>query len=354
MKKEMDTVKELQCEIVQDLLPLYHDDVVNAVTKEAVEQHLETCADCTREYEELCAELPQEKTDKTITKSKFNIMKHHIKKKQNIQTFFVALLSCALVVLVGYVLLYIPIVPIKDSEAMEIQAAYKIEKKDKTFLFFVFKQYKAYSGPMQWKMQIEKDGGNTVLSANMKRTVLTSVEGIGSTDIDWIEIDQDTETISFAGKTIWSKEENGKEDIPEYVKEIIYLDDSSQEYGIGIDDEEITIQYDNIGKYITWNFNGNEICEGYYEYAPSKYFEGSIIETNADYMIIEPQIKYWIRNISDKIYVSKKTEDGTTADDFKNVKTGDLIGVLFSGDMPAKPDYTIDEVIRIETIPNEK
>ena len=71
-------------------------------------------------------------------------------------------------------------------------------------------------------------------------------------------------------------------------------------------------------------------------------------------MIIEPQIKYWIRNISDKIYVSKKTEDGTTADDFKNVKTGDLIGVHFSGDMPSKPDYTIDEVIRIETIPNEK
>jgi len=354
MKKEKNEVKELQCEIVRDLLPLYHDDVVNEVTKEAVKLHLDGCTDCTQEYETLCAELPQEEVDENITKSKFDVMKNSLKKKQNIRTFVVAFVSCVLVVLLGYVLLYVPIVPIKDSEAMEIQAAYKVEKQNKTILFFVFKEHKMYSGPSQWQMRAEKDGEKVFLSANMKRTVLTSVEGRGTIGIDWIEIDNDTETIAFAGETIWSEEGNGKEEIPEYVREILFLDSGSEEYGVGIDDEEITIEYDNVGKYVTWDFAGNLICEGYYKDASSKYFEGKVVEMDNDYMIIEPDDKYWITDISGKIYVSMKTEAGQTAKDFSDVEAGDLVGVRFSGDLAGESDYMIDEVICIETDLDEK
>ncbi len=31
--------KTLRCEIVEDLLPLYHDGVVNVIAAEAVEEH---------------------------------------------------------------------------------------------------------------------------------------------------------------------------------------------------------------------------------------------------------------------------------------------------------------------------
>ncbi len=354
MKKEKNVVKELQCEIVQDLLPLYHDDVVNEVTKEAVKLHLDGCADCTQEYETLCAELPQEEMDENITKSKFDVMKNSLKKKQNIQTFVVAFVSCVLVVLLGHVLLCVPIVPIKDSEAMEIQSAYKVEKQDKTILFFVFKEHKMYSGPSQWQMRAEKDGKKVFLSANKKRTVLSSVRDKDDIDFDWIEIDNDAEIISFAGETIWSEEENGKEEIPEYVEEILRLDDSSEEYAIGIDDDEITIKYDYVGRYVTWDMEGNLICEGYHEYASLKYFEGKVVEMDADYMIIEPDDKYWITDISGKIYVSMKTEAGQTAKDFSNVKAGDAVGVHFSGDLASESDYMIDEVICIETNLGEK
>jgi Predicted integral membrane protein len=42
-----------QCEIVQDLLPLYKDKVVSASGIEMVEEHLKTCEDCKRELENL-------------------------------------------------------------------------------------------------------------------------------------------------------------------------------------------------------------------------------------------------------------------------------------------------------------
>ena len=53
--------KKLDCAIVRDLLPLYHDDVVSDVTKDAVAEHLSECADCGVEYLKLSKELPAEK-----------------------------------------------------------------------------------------------------------------------------------------------------------------------------------------------------------------------------------------------------------------------------------------------------
>lgn len=43
-------MKEVKCTIIQDLLPLYVDEVVSKDTNELVEQHLQTCQDCQKEY----------------------------------------------------------------------------------------------------------------------------------------------------------------------------------------------------------------------------------------------------------------------------------------------------------------
>ena len=50
--------QKLDCQIVQDLLPLYHDEVVRPHTKKAIEAHLAQCPSCRAEYQELCADLP--------------------------------------------------------------------------------------------------------------------------------------------------------------------------------------------------------------------------------------------------------------------------------------------------------
>mgnify|MGYP001101649370 CR=1 FL=1 len=42
-----------ECDIVQDLLPLYYDHACSPASCELVRQHLADCADCEKIYEEL-------------------------------------------------------------------------------------------------------------------------------------------------------------------------------------------------------------------------------------------------------------------------------------------------------------
>lgn len=44
---------KLSCDIVKDILPLYAEDMVSNATKEAVEEHICDCADCSKELETL-------------------------------------------------------------------------------------------------------------------------------------------------------------------------------------------------------------------------------------------------------------------------------------------------------------
>ena len=49
----MDKKNFSECGIIQDLLPLYYDDVCTPASKELVQRHLEHCAACRALYEEL-------------------------------------------------------------------------------------------------------------------------------------------------------------------------------------------------------------------------------------------------------------------------------------------------------------
>ena len=40
----------MKCEIIRDLLPVYTEGLCSLETKKEVEDHLETCEDCRREY----------------------------------------------------------------------------------------------------------------------------------------------------------------------------------------------------------------------------------------------------------------------------------------------------------------
>ena len=46
-------MKEIKCTVIQDLLPLYVDEVVSNDTKSLVNEHLLTCGDCRNEYEQM-------------------------------------------------------------------------------------------------------------------------------------------------------------------------------------------------------------------------------------------------------------------------------------------------------------
>jgi len=52
--------RELACEIVRDLLPLYVDGMVSDVSKKGIENHLEHCTDCKEIYHDMAFHLEME------------------------------------------------------------------------------------------------------------------------------------------------------------------------------------------------------------------------------------------------------------------------------------------------------
>lgn len=58
-----------ECKIVQDLLPLYAEDLISPETKAYVDAHCEGCEVCAAQRERMCADLNQEETNVSYRKS---------------------------------------------------------------------------------------------------------------------------------------------------------------------------------------------------------------------------------------------------------------------------------------------
>lgn len=73
---------KLCCEVIKDLLPLYHDDVCSEQTKKLVEKHLETCDGCKEEAKQLEIELGVWQVDIDDTKPMKTMKKRWTKEKR--------------------------------------------------------------------------------------------------------------------------------------------------------------------------------------------------------------------------------------------------------------------------------
>ena len=78
-----------QCEIVQDLLPLYVDGACSEASAEMIKEHLETCADCKATYEQMCSHTSED----ILQKEKDGVVKRHERKESQkvIKYIFIAL-----------------------------------------------------------------------------------------------------------------------------------------------------------------------------------------------------------------------------------------------------------------------
>ena len=76
----------ISCKVIQDLLPLYHDNVASPETNALVEEHLQTCPDCLEEYHKLqeastlAAAIPSSKRDTKIMEG-FKQVRRGLRKK---------------------------------------------------------------------------------------------------------------------------------------------------------------------------------------------------------------------------------------------------------------------------------
>lgn len=65
-------MEKINCNVIQDILPLYIDDVVSDDTKELVEEHLQNCEICQRVYHETKADLENDMKISAQTKESSN------------------------------------------------------------------------------------------------------------------------------------------------------------------------------------------------------------------------------------------------------------------------------------------
>lgn len=73
-----DERKAYDCELIQDLLPLYQDDVCSAVSKKIVEEHLEDCASCRNVAEK----LQNTTVDDRIIREKNGVLREHARQER--------------------------------------------------------------------------------------------------------------------------------------------------------------------------------------------------------------------------------------------------------------------------------
>lgn len=106
-------MKEIKCTIIQDVLPLYMDEVVSQDTKEMVDRHLKQCETCQKEYESMKRKLyiPVENKDSLFDK----ISKKWRKKKVMISIVSVFATAIILYGAFAYVFYYERVIPYSEK-----------------------------------------------------------------------------------------------------------------------------------------------------------------------------------------------------------------------------------------------
>ena len=102
-------MREIKCSIIQDVLPLYIDEVVSQDTKEMIEDHLVKCEKCQNEYEVMKRELFIPVENKVSIFKKIN--KKWRNKKVRISIISVLATTIILFGLFAYVVYYETVIP---------------------------------------------------------------------------------------------------------------------------------------------------------------------------------------------------------------------------------------------------
>lgn len=93
---------KITCEIVKDLLPLYHDDICSKDSRIVVEEHLQECATCKKYLESMDSDFIPTDIEKVTEQSKVETLKG-LKKKLFRKNMLISLVSvlCAVGVCFG-------------------------------------------------------------------------------------------------------------------------------------------------------------------------------------------------------------------------------------------------------------
>lgn len=268
---------KLDCKIVEDLLPLYYDGAVNDVTKNAVEDHLNDCEKCKAEYEKYSKDIPTYKGKSTSKEFALLMRKKRI--KQVLTVIIVSILSCSVLAGGYYLLFEANIKPIDDIEVKCVyrytdDEPYSHKKVDKFFIVFST----ANASSQSYKTRFYEKNGKMIYEGTENTTVISDSfdeKYIREASIDVVDFSAegaekypDVDVFIFNGQEVWSKEKNGNDKIPDYIKAYEdFLDGNTDELGDSdliawiTDDDYLEIRYEYDNHTIRWDYDGNVIYD---------------------------------------------------------------------------------------------
>lgn len=269
----------LPCDIVRDLLPLYHDGVVSETTGQAVEAHLENCPPCRQEYEVLCTDLPTGSVEEDPTVVKFAAMLKTLRKKRTRRAIKIGLLTCCLLVVAHVLLFCVPLVEI-PPEDFEVVRAYRYEA-DGMEKFFVLYSTSNYLGKVteDASYRYDLDSGTHVLQHKKAPLAWKVKENdypwlpdphrfFHLETFDWEGSGHRCTTIQINDKVVWTEEANGDDPVPDYVYayDKYRLHDSGYDisFYINLNKEEVgLVSSTTDGFLVRWDLDGNILSGSY-------------------------------------------------------------------------------------------
>ena len=148
-------MKEINCNIIRDILPLYVDDVVSDDTKQMVEEHLRNCEECSKEAELMKHKvyIPAEKEAPIIK----NFKKSWRNKKLIISGLSILITGLILFGAFSFVFYFDRIIPYSES-------LIKIEEQDNMLVSHYYgKGYYSVNATNPMKVNIDGEEKNIIL-----------------------------------------------------------------------------------------------------------------------------------------------------------------------------------------------
>ena len=268
-------IKDLPCEVVKDLLPLYHDGVVSSDTGIMIESHLDHCEKCRTELDSICN---GDKIEKGIIeyneKSSFSAFRNGvsaIKRKGTIRGVLITALAVA-VLLSGFIFLRtnsvikVPVDQLKIDDVIR----YDIGTDGGEGLFFTYEM--DWDGGYAVIYNVSKDPKEIDIA--IKRTAFwekkfTRHQRYCCVLNDFTKESADVktaETIKVNGQVIWAKDQGVTNNPPDYVSALSQFehpkeDVSPEENTISVDIKKDSISAafeDHHG--VKWDKEGNVIA----------------------------------------------------------------------------------------------
>lgn len=222
---EKNKINQISCDMVQDLLPLYQDELLRDTTKDAVRQHLEQCSMCRCIYDQLRVPVVLEKSETKKSADRFQAMVKKNRKAVESKIAVGCVISAVATLVFFFVVFCVPVIPTNESN-MRVKDVYCVKENgiQKVYVYCQWPDSRR-SAIYRPSFVLNEEGSATMKTAKeYKLTIADKVSGRAETYNNefygsaYAELDTSCKSIIYDGKQIWSEDDYTRE-TPEYVQD---------------------------------------------------------------------------------------------------------------------------------------